>query len=207
MRLPTIVLASSSPYRKALLNKLQIAAQCISPDINERPLHNESPSATALRLAIEKAKNVAQRIQAQQPNAIIIGSDQVACIAGKQLGKPGSTAKAFAQLRAQSGQTVVFHTALCIQKSTTIYSDVITTEVVFRTLSKQEITRYIELENPIDCAGSFKCEGLGSLLFKRVTSDDPSALIGLPLIRTTEFLRKLGVNPLLTTAPPLPSAY
>jgi septum formation protein len=175
-----------------LLNKLHIDAQCISPNIDETAKLDEPPVSLALRLAIEKAQWVA----AQFRDAIVIGSDQVACLAGIQLGKPLSTDAAIRQLTAQSGQTVLFHTALCVICGPKVLKDVITTEVTFRTLTHSEIVRYVALENPIDCAGSFKCEGLGIALFDKITSEDPSALVGLPLIRTAQFLREFGVNPL-----------
>lgn len=198
--MPDIILASSSKYRRALLSKLNIQAQCIAPNIDESPLANETPKESALRLAKAKAQAIANRSDLALENSIIIGSDQVAWTEGTRLGKPGSTEKAFEQLKRQSGRAVLFHTALCVQQGNKQYSDVITTEVIFRKLSNEEIMNYIQQDNPIDCAGSFKSEGAGCMLFERVTSDDPSALIGLPLIRTTEFLRRFGINPLLKTS-------
>ena len=194
--MPKIILASSSQYRKKLLESLNITARCIAPNIDETALADESPKATALRLAKAKAAAI-QLPSDEKTNSIIIGSDQVAWLDGAQLGKPGTREKAIAQLKQQSGKTVLFYTALCVQMNAQQYSDVIITEVAFRDLSEQEIVHYIEQDNPIDCAGSFKSEGAGCMLFTRVTSDDPSALIGLPLIRTTEYLRRFGVNPLL----------
>ena len=196
--MPKIILASSSQYRKKLLESLNITARCIAPNIDETALADESPKTTALRLAKAKAAAIAIQLpNDEKTNSIIIGSDQVAWLDGAQLGKPGTREKAIAQLKQQSGKTVLFYTALCVQMNAQQYSDVITTEVAFRDLSEQEIAHYIEQDNPIDCAGSFKSEGAGCMLFTRVTSDDPSALIGLPLIRTTEYLRRFGVNPLL----------
>lgn len=199
--MPDIILASSSKYRRALLSKLNIQASCIAPNINESPLANEAPEESALRLAKAKAQAVANRPDASFEE-IIIGSDQVAWTDGALLGKPGSAEKAFEQLKRQSGRTVLFHTALSVQQGSKQYSDVITTEVTFRKLTNEEIINYIQQDNPIDCAGSFKSEGAGCMLFKRIASDDPSALIGLPLIRTAEFLRHFGVNPLLQTHQP-----
>jgi septum formation protein len=206
MSSPTIILASSSPYRKQLLERLHIQALCIAPDIDEQAQTNEAPETLALRLAIHKASAVATthnatstgtNTDAKTNNVIVIGSDQVASVNGEILGKPYTAANAALQLQKQSGQSVIFYTALCVHHNKTQLSAVITTEVVFRTLSQQEITTYIALEQPLDCAGSFKCEGLGITLFDKIISDDPSALIGLPLIKTAQFLRKLGVNPLL----------
>ncbi|MDZ7924813.1 MAG: nucleoside triphosphate pyrophosphatase [Marinagarivorans sp.] len=193
-----IILASSSPYRKQLLERLHIYAQCIAPDIDEQAFANESPHALALRLAISKAGAV---VTVTNPKSIIIGSDQVAIVNGEILGKPHTAVQAVLQLQKQSGQRVIFYTALCVQQGDNILSAVATTEVVFRTLSTQEIKTYIALEQPLDCAGSFKCEGLGITLFEKIISDDPSALIGLPLIKTAQFLRELGVNPLLQNQP------
>ncbi|HEY7773402.1 MAG TPA: nucleoside triphosphate pyrophosphatase [Marinagarivorans sp.] len=201
-----IILASSSRYRKALLEQLNVSAVCIAPHIDEQALAAEHPEATALRLAQLKAQKVAHQTRRSHPGSIIIGSDQVACIqnpnkqnAAEQihvLGKPGSTDKAIAQLRAQSGKSVMFYTAVCVVHGEASRTAVIPTQVQFRVLSEQEIKRYVAVDNPIDCAGSFKSEGLGSLLFERVSSDDPSALIGLPLITTMAFLRSFGINPL-----------
>ena len=185
-----IVLASSSPYRKKLLAQIHIHATCIAPHVDETPHPQEAPQALALRLAIAKAQAVIQ------PKAIVIGSDQVASLNGQLLGKPGNMAKAYTQLQQQAGQEVVFYTALCLRHEQTLLTDVITTTVRFRPLSADEITQYLTLEAPFDCAGSFKCEGLGISLFESIKSDDRSALIGLPLIKTAQFLRELGVNPL-----------
>lgn len=183
-----IILASSSRYRKQLLAQVNINAQCIAPNIDEAAHAQEQPKAQALRLAIAKTHHSAQHA----PHATIIGSDQVASLNGAALGKPGHYAKAFQQLQMQSGHTVLFHTAVCVRKGSTLLSDVITTEVEFRVLTTADIEAYLKQEQPFDCAGSFKSEGLGLSLFKRITSDDPSALIGLPLITTLSFLRTLG---------------
>lgn len=188
-----LILASSSIYRQKLLTQINIHTECIPPNIDETPQANEQPHALALRLAMAKAATIAKR----KPDAIVIGSDQVASIdSNTLLGKPGNTIKALEQLKQQSGKHVIFYTALCIRQGQTLLTDIIPTQVKFRNLSDSEIERYIDLENPIDCAGSFKSEGLGITLFESLTSDDPSALIGLPLIRTAQFLRELGVNPL-----------
>ena len=193
-----IILASSSPYRKQLLERLHIYAQCIAPNIDEQALANESPDALALRLATSKAGAI---VTITNPNTIIIASDQVASVNGEILGKPHTAAQAVLQLQKQSGKSVLFYTALCVRQRDTVLNAVVATEVVFRKLSLQEINTYIALEQPLDCAGSFKCEGLGITLFEKITSDDPSALIGLPLIKTAQFLRELGANPLLQNQP------
>ncbi|WP_054113007.1 Maf family protein [Marinagarivorans algicola] len=185
-----IILASSSRYRKQLLAQVNINARCIAPDIDEAAHYQEQPKAQALRLAIAKTHHIAQHA----PHVTIIGSDQVASLNGVPLGKPGGYEKAVQQLQLQSGQTVLFHTAVCVRKGPALLSDVVTTEVEFRPLTSADIEDYLKQEQPFDCAGSFKSEGLGLSLFKRVTSDDPSALIGLPLITTLNFLRTLGAR-------------
>lgn len=182
-----IILASSSRYRKKLLEQVNILAQCQAPNIDESPINQEHPKTQALRLAIAKAHAIAS----EHPNNIVIGSDQVASLKGMRLEKPGNYARAFEQLQAQSGNTVLFYSAVCACKGQTLLSDVVTTEVEFRTLDAQEIKNYLLQDQPYDCAGSFKSEGLGISLFNRITSDDPSALIGLPLIKTLSFLRML----------------
>lgn len=190
---PTLILASSSRYRRALLESAGFAAKCVAPDIDEMPVSGESPEACALRLSVEKAAAIAK----DYPKAVIIGSDQVAALGNTMLGKPGDFESAREQLTAQSGQTVYFHTGLCVQLGQQQLTCIETTCVTFRSLSEFEITRYLEKEQPFDCAGSFKSEGLGIHLFERIESQDPSALIGLPLIKTTEFLRQFGLNVLL----------
>lgn len=196
----TVILGSSSRYRQALLARLHIQADSIAPDIDESPHIGESPEQLALRLAIEKADSVKQKVarleQYHHTTPTIIGSDQVASLGQQLLGKPGNHEKACQQLQQQSGQRVVFYTALCVQQGDRSLTDVVTTTVDFRSLTSDEITQYITLEQPLDCAGSFKSEGLGITLFNRISSDDPSALVGLPLIRTTQFLREFGHNPL-----------
>ncbi|MEO7325740.1 MAG: Maf family nucleotide pyrophosphatase [Dokdonella sp.] len=188
-----LVLASTSSYRRELLTRLTPSFRTLAPEIDESPLAGETPAATAMRLAVAKARAVA----ALCPNAVVIGGDQVAEIDGKTLGKPGSAAAACAQLAASSGRSVEFHTAICLIDSRpgglneSTASD--TTRVVFRDLRPAEIARYIEAEQPLDCAGSFKAEGLGIALFERIESCDPSALIGFPLIALARLLRAAGV--------------
>ena len=187
-----LVLASSSPYRKALLERLRLPFECVNPEVDESSFEGESPEKLVQRLALEKAKAVAQ----QSPNSLIIGSDQVASLNGCILTKPGNFERAAEQLRQQSGEQITFYTGLALCNSSTRQSeiDVINTVVTFRELDEQAITRYLELDQPWNCAGSFKAEGLGISLFKGIASNDPSALIGLPLIRLCEMLRTQGVN-------------
>lgn len=187
---PPLILASSSRYRKGLLERAGFSPECIAPNIDETPQLGESPAACAERLSIAKAQAIAKQHRA----AIVIGSDQVAALGDKLLSKPGTIAVAQQQLMAQSGQTVEFHTGLCVCYGDDLLATVVSTRVQFRTLTEREITHYLQREQPFDCAGSFKSEGLGINLFERITSDDPSALVGLPLIKTTEFLRTFGLN-------------
>lgn len=188
---PPIVLASSSAYRQALLARLDIPFRSISPDIDERPQPGEAPPATALRLAQAKARKAA----AHETTALIIGSDQVAVIDGVMLGKPGHHAAAATQLRAMSGRTVVFHTALCLLNAANghLQTANIPTTVRVRTLDDPQIERYLRHDQPYDCAGSAKIEALGIALVEYVTSDDPTALVGLPLIALVTQLRNEGV--------------
>ncbi len=182
-----IVLASSSPYRKALLTRLQVPFSTCTPDIDETQLSGESGFELVVRLARTKAEAVA----ASYPDAIIIGSDQVAVHSnGDIITKPGAYSQAVRQLRAASGNTLIFHTGLCVYCAQTdrAVTDVITTQVVFRDLNDAQIAAYLEREQPYDCAGSFKAEGLGICLFRAIHSDDPTALVGLPLIRLTSIL-------------------
>ncbi|MEQ8231090.1 MAG: Maf family nucleotide pyrophosphatase [Gammaproteobacteria bacterium] len=182
----TLVLASSSPYRRALLERLRLPFHAVAPDIDERPRAGETPPALVQRLARAKATALAPA----WPDALVIGSDQVAVNAGRILGKPGDHASACAQLRAASGREVSFPTGLCVLDTATGRSrtEVVTTTVLFRPLDDATIGAYLAAEEPYDCAGSFKVEGLGIALFERVTSDDPSALTGLPLIGLTTLL-------------------
>jgi len=185
-----LVLASTSRYRRELLARLQLPFTVAAPDVDETPRPGEAPQALALRLARAKAQAVA----AQQPQALVIGSDQVADLAGQPLGKPGSHERAVAQLQRMRGQTVVFHTAVAVlcQDSGFAQVDLAPVRVRFRALQDAEIERYLRAEQPYDCAGSAKSEGLGIALLEAIDSDDPTALIGLPLIRTCQMLRAAG---------------
>jgi MAF protein len=188
----TLVLASTSPFRKIILEKLNLAFDCAKPNVNETPLINETAIELVERLAVEKAKAVAS----QFPNALIIGSDQVALSAGKILGKPHNFENGFKQLSSFSGKAVEFHTGLCVFDSSTGRSlslvDLFT--VHFKELSAQEITAYLHAEVPYNCAGSFKSEGLGICLFEKLEGDDPNTLIGLPLIRLISLLKAQGLD-------------
>lgn len=188
---PQIVLASSSPYRRALLDRLGIKYQALSPDIDEQALPDETPIATAVRLAQAKAR----RIAANAPNALIIGSDQVAVLDQQAIGKPGNHAAAARQLQAMSGKTVLFHTALCLLNAATGVEqlDSVPTTVRFRKLDAPLIERYLQRDQPYDCAGSAKIEALGITLLEQVESPDPTALIGLPLIALTTMLLQEGI--------------
>jgi septum formation protein len=183
-----IVLASTSPYRAELLSRLQIAFVTARPNCDETPLPGELPTATALRLAETKARSVA----AEFPDALVIGSDQVAALAGQTLGKPGTRERATAQLSAMRGQRVIFHTAVSLLDTTgmLIQSRVIDTLVDLRQYSDAEIAAYLDREHALDCAGSAKSEGLGVALIQRMQSDDPTALIGLPLIALIDLLQE-----------------
>ena len=185
-----LVLASTSRYRRELLQRLQLPFAVAAPQVDETPLPDEAPRALALRLALAKAQAVA----AQQPGAIVIGSDQVADLAGRSLGKPGNHERAVQQLRQMRGQAVVFHTALAVVCLDSGFEqvDVVPVRVRFRDLHDAEIERYLRAEQPYDCAGSAKSEGLGISLLEAIDSDDPTALIGLPLIRTCHMLRAAG---------------
>jgi septum formation protein len=186
---PRLVLASSSPYRRELLARLRLPFDTALPEVDETPLPAEEPPALARRLAAAKARAVA----AQAVRAWVLGSDQVADLDGAPLGKPGSRPAALAQLRAMSGRTVAFHTAVCLAREDgPALQAVDTTLVRFRTLAEAEIARYVEAELPFDCAGSFKSEGLGIGLFEAIESSDPTALVGLPLIATARLLREAG---------------
>ena len=186
-----LVLGSTSRYRRELLTRFRLPFDIASPDVDETPQPGETPAALALRLALAKAHAVA----AQHPQAIVIGSDQVADLHGQPLGKPLMHDKAVAQLRAMSGQSMLFHTAVAVVCQATGFAqaDTAVVRTVFRTLSDAEIERYLRAEEPYDCAGSAKSEGLGITLLEAIESDDPTALIGLPLIRTARLLRAAGV--------------
>jgi len=187
-----LVLASSSAYRRELLSRLQLPFDVAVPDIDEAPLPGETPSATALRLAREKAAAVAAKL----PGRIVIGSDQVATLDDEQIGKPGNHANALAQLQKMRGREVVFHTALCVWdgRDGTAQVEDIQTVVKFRDLPDAELDAYLRIEQPYDCAGSAKNEALGIAILERIDSSDPTALTGLPLIALTGMLRKIGVS-------------
>ena len=186
-----LVLGSTSRYRRELLQRLNLAFDVAAPDVDETPQHDEAPRALALRLALAKARVVAQ----QHPDAVVIGSDQVADLAGAPLGKPGNHERAVQQLRQMRGETVVFQTAVAVVCAATGFeqADLAAVQVQFRALSDDEIERYLRAEQPYDCAGSAKSEGLGIALLDAIHSDDPTALIGLPLIRTCRMLRAAGL--------------
>jgi len=186
-----LILGSTSVYRRALLQRLLVPFSVESPDVDETPLPGETPPELAKRLALAKANAVASR----HPNAIVIGSDQVADLNGQPLGKPGNHERAVTQLRQMSGQTVIFHTALAVvcKDSGLVRQDIAPVRVVFRQLSDSEIENYLLAEKPYDCAGSAKSEGLGIALLDSIDNDDPTALVGLPLIRTVRMLREAGL--------------
>ncbi|MDD3325818.1 MAG: Maf family nucleotide pyrophosphatase [Zoogloea sp.] len=186
-----LVLASTSAYRRELLQRFGLPFDVARPDIDESPLPGEAPQATAERLAVEKARAVA----AQFEDALIIGSDQVAHMGDTRFGKPGTVERAIAQLQAMSGRTVVFHTALALlnTRSGRVQLDAVPTEVRFRELTDDEIVRYVNKERPLDCAGSAKSEGLGITLLDALAGEDPNALVGLPLIALARMLRNEGI--------------
>ena len=188
----TLVLGSTSRYRSELLQRLRLPFSVTAPEVDETPRPDEPPRALALRLALAKAHAVATL----HPNAVVIGSDQVADLAGHPLGKPGTHERAAAQLRRKSGHTVVFQTAVAVVCAATGFEqvDLAAVEVRFRKLADDEIERYLHAEQPYDCAGSAKSEGLGISLLDAILSDDPTALVGLPLIRTCRMLRAAGLT-------------
>jgi MAF protein len=190
-----LVLASTSPFRRELLERLRLPFETGAPSVDEAPREGEPPRALVQRLAEAKARAVGPRF----PNALIIGSDQVACINGEVLGKPGSRERAIGQLRRASGQDVSFETGLCLYDAVSDRAQVCceSYRVRFRRLTDAEIAGYVDLEQPLNCAGSFKSEGLGVALFERMDGADPTSLIGLPLIRLLSLLRSAGVDPLL----------
>lgn len=191
--MPRLILASSSPYRRELLSRLQLPFEAIAPDIDETPLPGETPPATALRLARAKAAEIARREGA----ALVIGSDQVATLDGEHIGKPGNHENALAQLRKMRGRETIFHTALCLLDNRSaepiVQLENVQTAVRLRDLPDHEFDAYLRIEQPYDCAGSAKNEGLGIVLIASLRSDDPTALTGLPLIALTTMLRKAGV--------------
>ena len=188
----TVVLGSTSRYRRELLSRLHLPFEVAAPEVDETPQAGESPRDLALRLALAKARAVAAR----HPGAVVIGSDQVADLAGEPLGKPGTHERAVRQLQRMRGQTVVFQTALAVVCIETGFEqvDLAPVRVKFRDLSDAEIENYLQIEKPYDCAGSAKSEGLGIALLESIDNDDPTALVGLPLIRTARMLRAAGVQ-------------
>lgn len=191
-----LILASSSPYRKTMLQRLGIPFTAVSPDIDESPLDAETPVELAVRLSKAKAHAVAR----SNPGSLVIGSDQVATLNGTPIGKPGSFERALAQLRQLSGQTVEFHSALCLTDGIRDHTADVITECQFRTLSDDEIINYLTRDKPYDTAGSAKAESLGIALMESMRSDDPTAIIGLPLIELSRILRSFGLNPLTYAA-------
>ena len=187
-----VILGSTSRYRKELLSRLRIPFEVCAPHVDETPLPGEVPKELALRLALAKALAVAK----QNPNAVVIGSDQVADLNGTPLGKPGNHTNAVLQLQKMRGKTVVFQTALSVVCVANGYqrSDLAAVRVKFRDLTDSEIEAYLRAEEPYDCAGSAKSEGLGIALLDAIDNDDPTALVGLPLIRTCQMLREAGVK-------------
>ncbi len=192
---PRLILGSSSRYRQDLLGRLRLPFDVCTPQVDESPRAGEAPEATALRLALEKAKEVSIR----KPGHLVIGSDQVATLDGIQIGKPGSHEKALKQLQTMRGRRVIFHSALCLWDGRSSKQDgaaqleSIATIVTFRDLPDAELDAYLRIEQPYDCAGSAKNEGLGIALLEKIESSDPTALTGLPLIALTTMLRRAGV--------------
>ena len=192
--LPPLILASSSKYRKELLTRLRLPFEVLVPNIDETPHAGEAPEETALRLARDKAFAISSRVS----GALVIGSDQVATLDGRQIGKPGSHENALRQLQEMRGREVVFHTALCLwdgrnntEKAAQVEN--VQTFVTFRNLPDEELDAYLRIEQPYDCAGSAKNEGLGIALLEKITTCDPTALTGLPLIALTSMLRNAGI--------------
>lgn len=189
-----LILASTSRYRRELLQRLRLPFEVQSPHVDETPQPGEAPARLAARLALAKAQAVAAR----HPGAVVIGSDQVADLDGQPIGKPGTHERAVQQLRSMSGRSVVFQTAVAVVRHDSGFaaSTLVPVTVRFRRLGEAEIEHYLRLEQPYDCAGSAKSETLGIALLEAIESDDPTALVGLPLIRTCELLREAGLDPL-----------
>lgn len=189
---PRLVLGSTSPFRRQLLEQIGVSFEIASPEIDESRLPGEGPADLVLRLAEAKARAVA----ASHPHSLVIGSDQVACVEGRILGKPGTHDRARAQLQEASGRRVSFYTGLCLLNTDSGYCQSICEpfHVYFRALGPEQIERYLRRERPYNCAGSFKSEGLGIALFERLEGDDPNALIGLPLIRLISMLAAEGIE-------------
>ena len=197
---PPLILASTSPYRRELLQRLRLPFEVMAPGVDEARLPAEAPAAMALRLALAKARAIA----ALRPDAVVMGSDQVADLEGLALGKPGDHDRATAQLRQLSGRRAVFQTAVAVVRPATGFEQALLApvNVQFRALSDAEIEHYLQAEQPYDCAGSAKSESLGIALLESIQSDDPTALVGLPMIRTCRLLRDAGIDPLLAWSEP-----
>jgi len=195
---PCLILGSTSPYRRALLQRLRLPFDVVAPEVDETAHPAERPIDLAMRLALEKAQDVASRY----PGAVVIGADQVADLGGVAVGKPGNFERARAQLQGLSGRVVVFHSAVAVVCRATGFAQVVNAPVTvrFRTLTDPQIDNYLHLEQPYDCAGSAKCETLGITLLDAIHSDDPTALVGLPLIRTSALLRACGLDALAVPA-------
>lgn len=196
---PPLILGSTSPYRRELLARLRLPFEVMAPFVDETPLPGEAPATLALRLAMAKAKAIA----VLRPEAVVVGADQVADLDGQAIGKPGTHARAVEQLRRLRSRQAVFQTAVAVVRADTAFEQVMLAPVTvrFRDLSDAEIEHYLKLEQPYDCAGSAKCETLGIALLASIHSDDPTALIGLPLIRTCQMLRAAGLDPLQAANP------
>jgi septum formation protein len=190
--MPALILASTSRYRQELLNRLRIPFEAVAPEVDETALPGEAPAALAERLALAKARAVAARL----PGAVVLGSDQVAELDGNAIGKPGTHENAARQLRRMSGREVVFQTAVAVVAPGVAAIERAEVRVRFRELSDAAIEAYLRADEPYDCAGSAKVESLGIALLEAVESDDPTALVGLPLIRTCALLRRAGLEPL-----------
>ena len=191
---PPLILASTSPYRRELLSRLRLPFEVLAPEVDESARPGEGPEALAARLALAKARAVAAR----RPEAVVIGSDQVADLDGEALGKPGTHERAVQQLRRMRGRKVWFHTALAVVHGNAGFERATSSSVAvsFRDRDDAELEHYLRAEQPYDCAGSAKCETLGIALLSAIESDDPTTLVGLPLIRTCELLRQAGIDPL-----------
>jgi septum formation protein len=197
---PALILASTSRYRRELLQRLRVPFTVCAPETDETPAAGEAPAALAQRLALAKAQAVARA----HPDAVVIGSDQVAELDGMPIGKPGGHAVAVAQLESMSGRSVVFHTAVAVVRAATGHAGAacVAVTVRFRELSRDQIEHYLHAEQPYDCAGSAKSEALGIALLEAIESDDPTALVGLPLIRTSALLRDAGIDVLMPAGAP-----
>jgi len=191
---PTLILGSTSRYRRELLERLRLPFEVHAPEVDETPRPGEAPAALAQRLALAKA----HAVSAAHPDAVVIGSDQVADLEGTPVGKPGTHERAVEQLRSMRGRSIVFQTAVAVVRGSTGYVGTALAPVTvrFRALSDAEIEHYLRAEQPYDCAGSAKCETLGIALLESLSSDDPTALVGLPLIQTCALLRAAGIDPL-----------